>query len=249
MKKFTFGAIALFAVAGTAFGSTTASTFANGWASVRSSGPVTGTSGERFLNIQGSGAGTFASYAAVRWDISGIRAQFDSAYGVNNWQVTGIGLDLWASNAAFTAPGDVAVYFSPDNTTNLTPGAADPSLSFDSSYGFGGNSGTTGVDGGYDRGSLVATFNFPFTGSGNNGLLPQIPLALNADIVDDILSDNNLSIVMEALSANVAATLKGSSFNNLEPPRIVITAEIIPAPGAAGLFGIAGLVAARRRRA
>ncbi|MFA6047023.1 MAG: hypothetical protein WC718_18730, partial [Phycisphaerales bacterium] len=78
--------------------------------------------GDAFLNVEGEANNTFASYGGLRFDLAPVATQFDAAYGAANWHVTKAYLFLQQSNAAFTVNGTVRIYWSNNDTLNITPG-------------------------------------------------------------------------------------------------------------------------------
>lgn len=78
---------------------------------VRTTGPVTGASGDNFLNVEGSSNGNFASFGILDFDFSG---QQKSAEAAKN-----IVLEIRQSNAAFSANGPVSVFVASPAATKI----------------------------------------------------------------------------------------------------------------------------------
>jgi len=237
----TISAIALFAVAGSAFangviGSTGASSQeAFITSTVRPDGPrqFDGALSQRFFNAQGSSGGEFASFGALRFDGASIVSDLDSQFGAGLWAITDVSLSLFQSNAFFTSNGSVDFIWVSDDSVDIeTPaGATFPYVS--------GQFGTE---------SALGTYNFVEVANGFEDVVDFSGAGLT-DLVNDILSGGIVSVLALPGTADVAATWAGNDDNSAGPgPILTVNAVKIPAPGAAALFGVAGLVAARRRR-
>lgn len=229
---------AIVALAGSAGAQITLETEAFVNATVQPSGPRTGSSGTRFFNIEGSDNGSFASYGATRFDIAGIKAQFDAAYGAGNWQVDAVDLKLTQSNASFTRDGAVEVYFSSNDSVSLANDGSSP-------VRWDGANLPSGLDGNFQQVELLAGYNFVEV---STGFVEVRSLSLGAAFLNDILTDSTVTMVLTPNDAPVAATYAGITNSTYAGPTLSITASLIPAPGAAALAGFGGLLAARRRR-
>ena len=94
----------------------------------------TGSSGLAFFNIEGSDFGRFASYGAARFDLAGIKSEFDAQLGAGLWVVDSIALQLTQSNASFTAAGAVDVFFTADDLASLAAPSSLAYGTFDESF-------------------------------------------------------------------------------------------------------------------
>ncbi len=240
MRTF-ISAIALLATAGSAFangeiGSTGAATQeAFITSTVRPDGPrqFDGALSQLFFNAQGSAGGNFASFGALRYDGAGIVADLDAQFGAGQWAITDASLSLFQSNAGFTNNGGVEFLWVSDDTVDIET--------------------TSGVQFPYSTGqfgteSFLANYDFVEVGNGFEDVVNFGGAGLT-DLVNDILSGDIVSLIVNPTDANVAATWAGNDNNSNGPgPVLTINAVKIPAPGAAALFGVAGLTAMRRRR-
>ncbi|TVQ32681.1 MAG: hypothetical protein EA376_04770 [Phycisphaeraceae bacterium] len=256
--------IALIGVSGVAsadFGTNTLSTFAdnaNGGdglpiadqtlgsgitAQFRSGGIVAPTSGTRFLNAQNTGS-SFDSWAAIRWDLSdlyaAINAEVAGKPGATGAVIKSVELGLYQSPFSASSQSTFGIHYIEDDSTDFDPqnvagqfGAfGGPTIDF--SFFTGGNSFvTTGF----------------FDNVGPVGARDAFDIG-SSDVIADLndFSDNFLTLALQAASGN--ASYGGSSpFGERFSPELKVTYNIIPTPGAAALFGLAGLVGLRRRRA
>jgi uncharacterized protein (TIGR03382 family) len=237
----TISAIALLSVAGSAFatgvigteGSASQEAFIT--STVRPDGPrqFEGNLSQLFFNAQGAANGQFASFGALRYDGQAIINDLDAQFGVGHWAITDISISLFQSNASFTTNGGVEfLWVSDDSVDIVTPAGAQFPYST-------GQFGSEGFLAGYDFVEVADGFEdiVDFGGSGVS------------DLINDILAGDIVSILVNPTDDNVSATWAGNAGNFDGPgPTLTVNAVKIPAPGAAALFGLAGLAAARRRR-
>ena len=86
---------------------------------VQVGGPRQGANGIRFMNVEGSANGNFASYAVMEFKPSELGA-------VSVSSLTGLKFWLRASNAAFSVDANLNVYISRDNATNINQAQNSP---------------------------------------------------------------------------------------------------------------------------
>jgi hypothetical protein len=174
-----------------------------------------------FMNAQGNDD-QFAEFYVMRFDLS--------AY--SGVAVDSVTIDLRHSEPFFAASGGVRLSYSADDSTAFS------ALSFDTSS-VGGNNGQLSA-------TEIATFDFiDAPGDGNTDIVDTIVLNDFGGFFADIASQGIVTLILEAAEPGTAATYTGISANDGGP---VLNITEIPAPGAAALFGLAGLSAARRRR-
>ena len=215
------------AVTSTAVAQETLSAVANPTGTIRIDGPRGGSGGDRFFNVQGtvSGGGTFDSYGVARWDLSGVRAEFDTLFP-GGWEVTGLALEMTQDNAAFSNDGFVAVYYSVDDTADIKTALSDlffpffdmgdPQLELgdpDPILSFLYFETATGDIDRYDQAG----------GPGGASEALELIDALKADIeTDDFLT----LVFVDDMDDNVSATYRGQDpFEGREGPKLFITAE------------------------
>lgn len=209
-------------------------------ATVQPAGPRPGANGKNFFNIEGSVNAAFASYGVARWDVSAAFAQFDSSYGAGNWTIDLVQLELTQSNAAFTHSGNVRIGHTDDDTTNIEPAPASPL--------------TYPIAGDFADNTAVLDYFFPTTGNINTGQVDSYTLfdALGVNsagglaLAADLSLEPFITLTLEELQSDVAATYAGFSHNSLAGPTLVITAT--PEPATIALLGF-GVLAMFRRRA
>lgn len=212
--------------------------FAN--ATVQPGGVRTGSSGLAFFNIEGSDFDRFASYGAARFDLAGIKSQFDAQFGAGLWVVDNIALQLTQSNASFTAAGAVDVLFTADDLVSLAAPSPLAYATFDASFPdaalvFG--YGFTEVSTGHVETHLL----FDRLATNSAGAT-----ALAADVAGDVVT----TLLLRDASPGVAATYAGYTNFTYAGPTLVVMAAAVPEPSTylMLLVGAGVLAAARRRR-
>jgi hypothetical protein len=225
--------LAAAAAALSCLGAQAADTLAIANATVQPAGIRTGSNGLAFLNVEGSANGSFASYGAMRFDLASVKSQFDAQYGAGGWAVSKITLQLTQSNSAFTADGDVGVYFTDNDSVALTSPSPLTYDAFATSFpdaarvlGYTFHATSTGAVDSYtlfDQGT-------PPTAGGS---------ALAADALDDSLT----TLLLRDESAGVAATYAGiTNFSGAGPTLQIEAVAAVPEPASLALF-VAGLAA------
>lgn len=236
----------------TTYADRSASTLGSGFtATVQPGGVRAAPNGANFFNIEGRNNGSFASWGAVRFDLSAAYAQLNTLaqqqFGANGtFTITGAAVTFYSSNAAFTAPGLLEVYRVANDTLSIDPNA--PGAGFGIGTTLGGNRMYNGVLGAAS--SLLGTINFTQSGSGNNGVAfgTSINTVLGLGELNGL--DNALTLVIDTNSLTTAATFEGQSgpFNGINGPALTLNYTLAPTPGAAAMFGIAAVAGLRRRR-
>ncbi|MCA9277984.1 MAG: hypothetical protein H6815_04260 [Phycisphaeraceae bacterium] len=189
-------------------------------------GPRQGIGGDQFFNIEGTNNGNFYGYGVLRFDAaSNLWYYANDLYGVNNWYVDSVTLNLTQSNAAFTADGGMHIYFSSDGTTDIKTPNSPLTVPFF-------NPGAQIPVG--NGGSPICQYNFTQVANGHvdtydqsggpNGaseamqLIPEMVQALqNGDVFSLVFVDN---------SPDVAATYRGQWASPTEAsPELAITVK------------------------
>jgi len=241
---------------------TTLDTYAAQYGTILSAGPRPATSGNRFWNIQGSGNPANASDGTLRFDLTAIRDAFDVQYGAGAWSVTDVRIELSQSNAAFTANGGVSVYHFTNDSLAITNGENDGAVGGLLDGDFGSLPVSTLTFGAWSSnpaqfGTLTQVDSFMFSEVANGHIdvlgitgTPGLESGSNLNVgvlAGDIESTDFLSLIFVAAEAGTTATYKGNAFGGINPPRIFITADIVPEPASLGLLGLGALLIARRR--
>ncbi|UYV11300.1 MAG: hypothetical protein NCW75_08280 [Phycisphaera sp.] len=211
----------------TALAQETLSAVATETGTIRPDGPRGGSGGDRFFNIQGttSGGGSFDSYGVARWDLSAVRAEFDTLFP-GGWEVTGLALELTQDNAGFTADGFVAVYYATDDTADIKTDASGLFFPF---FDLGAPQ--------LELGDPDPFLNYLFfqEASGTIDRYDQAggpgggseALELIDGVKSDIENEDLLTLVfVDDMDPNVSATYRGQEpFEGREGPKLFITAE------------------------
>lgn len=217
--------------------------------------PVCGT-GCASLNF--GGAGTLAIAPAtslkgqfdsvVQWNTAGAAAQFDSAFGAGNWQITNIALNLASNfgdqgeqpnNGGFNTinAGNFNIQWISNNSwiegtgngMGTAPGTP-PSVTF-------GNKATTLL-----TGTSAALGTFSYAPPGDN-TYRTYNLALDPNLVNDVVTSGLTSLYFSAADDQVGFLFNAKSYA-ANHPQFTVTADLapVPVPAALWLFG-SGLTA------
>ncbi|MEL6329033.1 MAG: hypothetical protein AAFR38_05190 [Planctomycetota bacterium] len=231
--KSTISAIAIAALAGTAWGQTTFTITANEAQTIQSGGPRDGGNDPFFHNAQGSSSGSFASYAASDYSTAG------SGFTASD-DLDSITFSIFQDNAFFTTNGPLNFYVASASNSMF-------SLSYQ-----GDN--VAANPGGLQNVQLVGSGQFiELAGNQLNEYV------FNFDVADDsalelfienaLLNGDELRWVIAAGNSSTSATFAGIGNFDAPAPRLSFEYSLIPAPGAVAALGMGGLVATRRRRA
>jgi len=210
-------------------------------ATVRPAGPRGASSGKAYLNVEGNGNGTNASFGVADFSVS----SFGIGFTVGN--INSVVLSLTQLNAAFTLPGTVRFYLSTDTTTSIE--STNTALKFDSTKLPGGIG--TQLSTLYDLGTGV----FSATGNTGSGTVDSYTLNLTGAAKSYLISQLNttgatLRFVITPDTNTTAATWAGYSNTTYDGPTLKLDAGVVPEPATIlGLVLGAGALISRRRRA
>lgn len=209
-------------------------------ATVQPAGPRTGANGVNFLNIEGANFNNFASYGVLDFTAPA------SGFGGNVTGINSLTFSLTQSNAGFSAAGPVNVYLAADRTTSISNAGGSP-LIFDPALG-----GGEGIADGGQLGDLefIGAINYAVVSNGTvDSLIVSSFSAIAEQRLIDAINDNGLvRLVVTPGETSTAATYGGIGHNNEAfRPALAIDA-VVPEPTAFAAVGLAGLLAAKRRR-
>ncbi len=180
---------------------------------IEQNGPKTGSSGERYFNVEGKDKGKYSCYALVQFDAKAMLVELKKASLNGKAKLKQVRLDLAQSNASFSASGGVRVYY--------VPGLPDPKAL---KYPFSLQGSAKAI--GELKFALVA------------GAKPSSREPLAAIIVDKcdltgtvhandltkaLASSPMLTLALVETTPGVAATWAGTAHKSLPPPTLVFT--------------------------
>jgi hypothetical protein len=198
------------------------------------------------LEISAAGLPNGEFQSLLRFDLASVKSGFDSTFGVGNWTLSGVQLQLSEENPVnlpnffnVSAPGLVGATWM--STTAWEEGTGRPLLP-----------GLTGVNFN-DLPSLTSINDQPlgsFSFDGGTKGAQTYALTASSGLTSDVLAGNVTSLRLRALDSSVSALF--TSNDNHGPPEdhplLIFTA--IPEPSACALLAVGwvGLLALRRRR-
>jgi hypothetical protein len=193
------------------------------------------------LAIGASGLPNGEFQSVMMFDLSSARNSLDSQYGVGQWSILSVGLQLSSS------PHNNAIY------NNISPGLFSISLMQNNSWtegtGNASNPGSSGITFNALRNLFVnnsldqalGTFQFSGGSSGAN----QYSLGLTPGLLGDVTSGTGLSLRLFAADNDVSYLFSSRSASAALQPELIITA--VPEPGTLALTGMSlGLLLSRR---
>lgn len=180
---------------------------------IEQTGPKTGSSGERYFNVEGKDKGKYSCYALVQFDAKAMLAELKKASLNGKAKLKQVRLDLAQSNASFSASGGVKVYY--------VQGAPDSkALKYPFSL----------------QGSAKAIGELKFTlvaGSKPTSREPLSAVVLDRcdltatvhanDLAKALSSSPLLTLALVETTPGVAATWAGTAHKSLPPPTLVFT--------------------------
>ncbi len=205
-------------------------------ATIQPGGPRSGSNGKAFLNIEGIGLGTFASYGVI--DFDGSALSFSEAIT----GVTALRIDLTQSNAAFTTNGNLKFWLTSDILTNIQPGSSPLTLDGSTTYGIAGD----------DLEPLFELGTGAFIQVGN-GAVDSYTFNVSgaaADLLTDSVADGStirVVITQDAGDDAVAATWAGFSHTTFAGPTLTLAGEPVPEPASLAALSLGAIALLRRR--
>ncbi len=211
---------------------------------VRSGGVVGGTTGIRFMPIEGSSAGGFAGWGFIEFDptqaLNQIQAEVAATPGATGFVITDVVFRAQQQDSQpFPArSGALELYHTTNDSFNpFSLSGAD--------YFTNQQLGTLGNE----VSAVDAAFNYVNTPSANFDF-NEPGSDYSAVIADWNSGTDPIRMILNPGDAGVVAPFKGSSspFAGINAPSFFVSYDIIPSPGAAALLGLAGVAGLRRRR-
>jgi hypothetical protein len=178
----------------------------------------------------------------MKFDTSAAKSSFDAAFGVGQWQVQSVTLQLTSANPLnpifnTNAAGQFAASWMQNDSwaegTGMPNSPTSDGVTFSTLSSF-----LSGAD------QSLGTFNFPGGTSGNN----TYTLALAPGFVSDIAAGGNVSMRMLAADSAMSYCLNSRNFGTASVrPLLTINAIAVPEP-ATVLFGFMPIAIALRQR-
>ena len=191
-----------------------------------------GAAGSLAIAAPGLPQGEFQS--ALKFDLSAAQSSFNTQFGVGQWTIQSLTLQLTSSphnNAIFNsiAAGQFGVSLMQNNLwpegtgTGGIPGS--DGISYNSLLGTYINNATD---------QALGTFNFPGGSSGLN----SYQLSLSSGLVDDVVSGGDLSLRLFAADTSVSYLFTSRSGSSGRPD-ILVQAVAVPEPSSVTLCAVA----------
>jgi len=192
-----------------------------------------GAAGSLAIGASGLPQGEFQS--VLRFDLSAAQNSFNSQFGVGQWMIQSVTLQLTSSphnNPIFNdiAAGQFNVSLMQNNSWVEGTGTGgiptSDGISFSSLQ-------STYINGGLDQ--ALGTFSFPGGSSGQN----NYALTLSSGLTDDITSGGDLSLRLFAADNAVSYLFTSRSGSSSARPDILVQAVAVPEPSSLMLCAIA----------
>lgn len=168
-----------------------------------------------YFNIEGIGHGQFATYGVLQFDLTSIRQQLDDAFKGNPWQLDELKLELTQANASFTANGDVEILHTDEDSVPIEPGSSTPSYPLENDFG---------------EISSILTYTFNEVLNGHTDSYQIYSSGEDAPtggiLVDQVLTDDLLTLLLVEGSPAVAATYAGTAHSLFPGPTLQIRASL-----------------------
>ncbi|MDB6140111.1 MAG: hypothetical protein JWO94_3183 [Verrucomicrobiaceae bacterium] len=198
------------------------------------------------ISVSAAGLPAGEERSVIRFDVSTVKSSFDSTYGVGNWTLTGVQLELTATapnNGVFntSAAGSILVQWVPND--GWVEGGGTPA----SPSTVAGTLNWNGIAALATGAESEGTFSFlgGTTGTGDYAL------SASAGLLGDFMSGSQASFILSAADSTVSGVFNTRTFptTGSRPALIVTAVQTVPEPARAGLMlaGTAGLRLRRRR--
>jgi hypothetical protein len=194
------------------------------------------------INSSDPSKGEFKSL--LRFDTSSVQSEFDDLYGQGNWTIESISLTLtlstWPSNMIFNGPctnGDFSILLMSDD--RWIEGDGTPNVV--SNSGVTWNTLPNYLDGNEPiLGTYTYTNLYP---SGNpKSFVETYALAVQPGIVNDLMSDDELSLLFIPVDESVGFSFTGRLTTKIaDRPTLTITAIEVPEPSIISLLILGNL--------
>lgn len=193
-------------------------------ATVRPTGPRSGTSGKTYFNIEGNDYGNYASFGVVDFSAADLGLSQPVA------DVVGITLKLYDAPASFSIDGTVRFWLSEDTATDIEPGTSP--LRWDAT------SLPDGLGAQLTPVYLLGTGTYTKTANDTEFVyVLSLPDTAKPYLISQINTGGRIRIVVTPAENTVAATYAGYNHSSIRPPRL----ELVVVPAAAA-FSITGNV-------
>ena len=198
-------------------------------ATIQPGGPRSGVNGKRFLNIEGSANGTFASYGVIDFTTTAMPTS----------SVTSLSLTLFQSNAAFSVNGGLRFYLSQDTTTSIQSGT--------SPLTFMPGASNDGIGNGLGALTLLGAGTYTQVTNGTADVFTfAVPLAAQGYLGQQANNGGTIRLVIAATDPTTAATYGGGDNFSGAPTLTATTVgnAAVPEPSSLVLAGIGSIVVA-----
>jgi hypothetical protein len=187
------------------------------------------------LSISASGLPQGEFQSALKFNFAGAENSFNAQFGVGQWVVQSVTLQLTSSphgNSIFNniAPGQFGISLMQNNSWVEGTGTGgiptSDGVSFDTLLGVFVNNAAD---------QSLGTFNFPGGSSGQN----SYTLGLSSGLISDVLSGNNASLRLFAADSAVTYLFSSRSGGPTAAPTINVQVTEVPEPGSVTLCAVA----------
>ncbi len=177
---------------------------------ITAKGPVTDYTNQDFFAV------TQNEYGVARFSTAAIKAQYDARFGAGHWAIDNVALTV--ENIGSNNAGTMNVFYSADDSTNIEPGGVLKSTDNGAPLGVNVTTDTPLLH--YNVAGSETNFSFSRFDS-------TTPQAFNfSPLTGDILSGNDVTLLLAAASSTVRANYYGGSGLSLEVSAHAVQAAI-----------------------